>query len=140
MFSVQPGKPGSVCDDHLSRRNISKTFKPSPKARGPRYAFPRRCSGWGLQGRCVSVAPVSSYLAFSSLPHSGGFLFCCTFLKVAFTGNCPAPCPVEPGLSSCTDAFAPLVPAIVSDCPENIVILYIIRLKVQKRIHYYCSQ
>ena len=100
-FSVQTGKPGSVCDDHLSRRNISNTFKPSPKARGPRYAFPRRCSGWGLQGRYVSTPPVSSYLAFSSLPLWGGFLFCCTFLKVAFTGNCPAPCPVEPGLSSC---------------------------------------
>ena len=101
MFSVQTGKPGSVCDDHLSRRNISKTFKPSPKARGPRYAFPRRCSGWGLQGRYVSTSPVSSYLAFSSLPFWGGFLFCCTFLKVAFTGNCPASCPLEPGLSSC---------------------------------------
>ena len=36
MFSVQTGKPGSVCDDHLSRRNISKTFKPSPEVRGPR--------------------------------------------------------------------------------------------------------
>ena len=28
--------------------------------------------------------------------------FCCTFLKVAFTGSYPAPCPVELGLSSLT--------------------------------------
>ena len=32
---------------------------------------------------------------------AGGFLFCCTFLKVAFTGCYPASCPAEPGLSSC---------------------------------------
>ena len=33
--------------------------------------------------------------------------FCCTFLKVAFTGSYPAPCPVELGLSSLTDFSAP---------------------------------
>ena len=84
-FSVQTGKPGSVCDDHLSRRNISNTFKPSPKARGPRYAFPRRCSGWGLQGRYVSTSPVSSYLAFSSLP------FRAVFFSVALSLKLPSP-------------------------------------------------
>jgi hypothetical protein len=31
-------------------------------------------------------------------PNGGNFL--CTFLKVTFTGSYPAPCPVEPGLSS----------------------------------------
>ena len=51
--------------------------------------------------------PVCLHTAGELLPRlfiltlAGGFLFCCTFLKVAFTGNCPAPCPVEPGLSSC---------------------------------------
>ena len=51
--------------------------------------------------------PICLHIAGELLPRlfiltlSGGFLFCCTFLKVAFTGNCPASCPLEPGLSSC---------------------------------------
>ena len=33
------------------------------------------CSGWGLQGFSVSRGPVSSYLAFPSLPHCCGGIF-----------------------------------------------------------------
>jgi len=48
---------------------------------------------------------VSSYLTISPLlpptySQRGRFLFCGTFLPVTGTGHYPAPCPVEPGLSS----------------------------------------
>ena len=57
------------------------------------------------------MPPVSSYLAFPSLPRTlknghfrslsfGAVYFCCTFLGVASTGCYPAPCPMELGLSS----------------------------------------
>ena len=64
----------------------------------------RSCSKWGLHSRKVAIALVSSYLAFPPLPNqialSLAVYLCCTFLKVAFTGSYPAPCPVELGLSS----------------------------------------
>ena len=41
--------------------------------------------------RRVSAPPVGSYPAFPSLPHNAAVYFCCTFLKVAFTGRYPAP-------------------------------------------------
>ena len=42
---------------------------------------------------CVTVGAVGSYPAFSTLPQKiGAVIFCCTFLKVAFTGISPAPC------------------------------------------------
>ena len=128
-FSVQTGKPGSVCDDHLSRRNISKTFKPSPKARGPRYAFPRRCSGWGLQGRYVSTPPVSSYLAFSSLPFRAVFFSVALSLKLPSPGTARHPVLWSPDFPH-APYFRTMAPAIVSACPKNIVILIIKSLKV----------
>ena len=88
-------------------------------------SFPRRCSGWGLQGRYVTVPPVSSYLAFSSLPRPedrGGFLFCCTFLKVTFTGNCPAPSSYG-ARTFLTHGFSALVPAIIRSSSENKTII-----------------
>src|SRR4030067_1028329 len=55
--------------------------------------------------RRVPRRAVSSYLTISPFPPaalgSGGrYLFCGTVLGVAPTGNYPAPCPAEPGLSS----------------------------------------
>lgn len=45
------------------------------------------------------------------------FAFCCAFLLVTETGNYPAPCPVEPGLSSRpTEAE----PAIICPTPDSI--------------------
>ena len=42
--------------------------------------------------RRVTVPPVGSYPTFPSLPRGrGAVYFCCTFLKVAFTGRYPAP-------------------------------------------------
>jgi hypothetical protein len=50
----------------------------------------------------VAGGTVSSYLAFSPLPPSRRrCIFCGTFLGVTPTGRYPAPCPMEPGLSSC---------------------------------------
>ena len=42
----------------------------------------------------VTEGAVSSYLAFSTLPIQA-VIFCCTFLKVTFTGISPAPCSCE---------------------------------------------
>ena len=70
---------------------------------------------------------------------AGGFLFCCTFLKVAFTGSYPASCPVEPGLSSC----AGLSPDSARDClglRENMTIILKTPVKLQKPFRCYNSQ
>ena len=70
---------------------------------------------------------------------AGGFLFCCTFLKVAFTGSYPASCPVEPGLSSC----AWLSPNCARDClglRENMNIILKTPVKLQKPFRCYNSQ
>ncbi len=60
---------------------------------------------------------VSSYLTFSPLPPEDRrrFVFCGTFLGVAPTGSYPAPCPVEPGLSSDR-----------KPCPRSPSLLYLI--------------
>lgn len=59
------------------------------------------CSRWGLQSRKVASTLVSSYLAFPPLPRQAvAVYFCCTILGVASTGDYPAPCSVELGLSS----------------------------------------
>jgi len=54
----------------------------------------------------VTILSVSSYLTISPLPQqvrlTMAVYFCCTFLKVAFTGSYPAPCSMKPGLSSYT--------------------------------------
>jgi len=52
--------------------------------------------------RQVAMPLVSSYLTFPPLRQNDAVYFCCTFLEVAFTGSYPAPCPMEPGLSSDT--------------------------------------
>ena len=53
---------------------------------------------------------VSSYLTFSPLPppKRRRYIFCGTFLGVTPTGRYPAPCPVEPGLSS-NARYAPAI-------------------------------
>ncbi len=65
-------KPGSVFDDYLSRPYITARFKPPPNTgtsgRLSLHEPIRCCFGWGLHGRCVTAAPVSSYLAFPPLP------------------------------------------------------------------------
>ena len=59
------------------------------------------CFEWGLHGRTVSCAPVSSYLAVSPLPEkSGGLLSVALSLKSPSPDVIRHPCPVKPGLSS----------------------------------------
>ncbi len=62
----------------------------------------RPCSGRGLPGRPVTRPPVGSYPTISPLPQRTPRLchFCGTLLRVTPTGRYPAPCSVEPGLSS----------------------------------------
>ena len=48
----------------------------------------------------LPVVPVSSYLAFPSLPQAAAVYFCCTFPEVTLGGRYPLSCPVKPGLSS----------------------------------------
>ena len=119
---AQTGKPGSVCDDHLSRPYISAWLKPSPQARGPRLSlFPRRCSGWGLQGRYVSITPVSSYLAFSSLPMRAVFFSVALSLKLPSPGVTRHPVLRSPDFPHAPD-FRPAAPAIVSVCGKTLLL------------------
>ena len=69
---------------------------------GPLHPFPiRSCSGWGLPSRPVTRPLVRSYRTVASLPaKAGGLHFCGTGPKVTLAGRYPAPCPMEPGLSS----------------------------------------
>ena len=46
------------------------------------------------------VVPVSSYLAFPSLPQNAAVYFCCTFPEVTLGGRYPLSCPMKLGLSS----------------------------------------
>ena len=115
--------------DRKSRSGSSRLLETC----GPQFYLPRRCSGWGLQGRYVTVSPVSSYLAFSSLPvpeRTGGFLFCCTFLKVTFTGNCPAPLSYG-ARTFLMHGLSTLVPAIIRPSLENNSII------IERRINFY---
>ena len=48
----------------------------------------------------LPVVPVSSYLAFPSLPQNAAVYFCCTFPEVSLGGRYPLSCPAKPGLSS----------------------------------------
>ena len=110
-------KPGSVIPvsrdgDHLSttpvsrrlQRPLTRGLDEQPLERPPIWS----CSGRGLPGRPVTRPPVSSYLTISPLPAAGSpkiardrrCNFCGTFLRVTPTGCYPAPCSVEPGLSS----------------------------------------
>ncbi len=67
--------------DVISLKRSSRLLRPADHG----YSLPRRCSGWGLQGRYVSTPPVSSYLAFSSLP------FRAVFFSVALSLKLPSP-------------------------------------------------
>ena len=60
----------------------------------PIKRFVNLASGGVYIASRVTEGAVSSYLAFSTLPIQA-VIFCCTFLKVAFTGISPAPCSCE---------------------------------------------
>lgn len=65
----------------------------------------RSCSRWGLPGTKSPAFLGVSYTSVPSLPvhalrRPSAVHFCGTILQLALTGRYPAPCPVEPGLSS----------------------------------------
>ena len=78
-------KRSSVFDNHLSRLIVTN------KLEGPTYRRMRATSlmpylglapGGVYTARLVTQSTVSSYLAFSSLPHKVAVIFCCTFLRI----------------------------------------------------------
>ena len=67
----------------------------------------RCCSRWGLHSRhsrhaAGELLPRLSTLTSDMINLHQAVYLCCTFLEVTFTGSYPAPCPMEPGLSSYT--------------------------------------
>lgn len=64
----------------------------------------RSCSKWGLPGNMSPYPLVVSYTTVPPLPvrtsAPSAVRFCGTILQLALTGRYPAPCPLEPGLSS----------------------------------------
>ena len=80
---------------HLSRSIVSYTLKRyfiKPLRWNSLYKrLVNLASGGVYIASRVTEGAVSSYLAFSTLPNSA-VIFCCTFLKVTFTGISPAPC------------------------------------------------
>ena len=66
------------------------------------------CSRWGLpsfpghpRNWCALTAPFHPYpVRWAEPSHTGRYLFCGTFLRVAATPRYGAPCPLELGLSS----------------------------------------
>ena len=77
------------------------------KHRANVFFLMRCCSKWGLHEKDNYLPPSKLLPYYSTLAAKmRRFIFCCTILRVASTGSYPAPCPAEPGLSSCT-AFRP---------------------------------
>ena len=96
-------KRSSVFDNHLSRLIVTN------KLERPTYRRMRATSlmpylglapGGVYTARLVTQSTVSSYLAFSSLPHKVAVIFCCTFLRITPTRCYLAPCSMELRLSS----------------------------------------
>ena len=99
-------KPGSVEDDHSSRRIVTNTLKqPTRIQRGPRQRIPIwSCFWWGLpcrdllpDTRCALTAPFHPYRLAEASRRSA---LCCTFRRLSPPRRYLAPCPMKPGLSS----------------------------------------
>ena len=91
-------KPGSVLCNHLSRTYVTVCLQ-----------LPLRRDGWRCLAACllcgiapnrvytanfVTKAPVSSYLAFSSLQAKPAVIFCCTVPEVTLGGRYPLFLPI----------------------------------------------
>ena len=88
-------KPGSVVYGHLSRNVVSnelkRYFSKTTKQKHLIGSFVNLASGGVYTAPRVTAGAVRSYRTFSSLPLRA-VIFCCTFLKITFTGISPAPC------------------------------------------------
>src|SRR6266542_6409071 len=109
------GGPGG---GHLSWSRVAATLVQPTREHRAGHPLPARpCSGWGLPSRPVTRPLVSSYLTVSPLPLFGpsvpstvrpvGGLSLWHFPRVTPPGRCPAPCPVESGLSSANPSPRP---------------------------------
>ena len=96
-------KPGSVEDDHSSRRTITHTLKrPTRIQYGPHLGF---LFGLASGGVCHAVNCYQTRGAL--LPHPFTLTsrmrrstLCCTFRRLSPPRRYLAPCPMKPGLSS----------------------------------------
>ena len=101
-------KPGSVVDNHSSRRCVTASLKQRTRVRiEPIHSTPIwPCSRWGLPCRAtLSPHAVGSYPTLSPLPRAScdavrRSALCCTGRRLAPPRRYLAPCSVEPGLSS----------------------------------------
>jgi len=98
-------KPGSVIDSHLSRPNVAAGFKPPDRKQPGRLCLlcgvapDRVCSdGCFHTIGCALTAPFHPYCAETAQRYISVALF----LKLPSAGVTRYPCPMEPGLSSCT--------------------------------------
>ena len=93
--------PVTICLGHELPRSSSSLPGDGPGALCPPI-WP--CSGWGLTAAASPRTAVSSYLTFSTLPRYNRDGAVSVSLSVPRQrrdpGRYPAPCPVEPGLSS----------------------------------------
>ena len=101
-------KPGSVSDDHLSVTvyyyTVHATIGEMPSRLNFRFGVAPDGVYTGIQlpsSLCALTAHFHTYLITKA------FIFCCTILGVASTGCYPAPCSMEPGLSSCHKGTRP---------------------------------
>ena len=96
-------KPGSVLDNHSSRRNVTVTLKQPTRIR--REARQKDSYlvllqvGFTLPSS-VATDAVRSYRTLSPLPASRRSALCCTFRRLTPPRSYLAPCLEEPGLSS----------------------------------------
>ena len=103
-------KPGSVENDHSSRRTITHTLKrPTRIQHGPCLRIPIwSCFWWGLpcrellpDTRCALTAPFHPYLPFLRKETIWRrSTLCCTCRRFTPPRRYLAPCPMKPGLSS----------------------------------------
>ena len=87
-------KPSSVLNGHLSRRYVAVSLKRLVERAGNPYCSVS-CIGWGLHRASSPICGWALTSPFHPYPSVRAVFFCCTFLKVAFTGISPAPLPCD---------------------------------------------
>ena len=103
----QACKPSSVVDGHLSRPTVTGRLQRLPGSAAGHRIFPSILHQVGFASRTSRQAAGELLPRLSILTSQrDAVYFCCTFLGVASTGDYPAPCPMELGLSSSAKAAA----------------------------------
>ena len=103
----QAYKPSSVVDGHLSRPAVTGRLQRLPGSAAGHRIFASILHQVGFASRTSRQAAGELLPRLSILTsRRDAVYFCCTFLGVASTGDYPAPCPMELGLSSSAKAAA----------------------------------